>query len=663
MSDINQATINTIRVLSAEAVQKANSGHPGLPLGAAPMAYTLWSRHLRHSPSKPAWVDRDRFILSAGHGSMLIYSLLHLFGYGLETDDLLNFRQWGSKTPGHPEFGHTTGVEITTGPLGQGIANGVGMAIAEAHLAEKFNRPGYDIVDHYTYVLSGDGCMMEGVASEAASLAGTLGLGKLIVLYDSNSITIEGKTDITFREDVGKRFESYGWQVIKVEDGNDIEAVSKAIEASKAEKRKPSLIQVTTEIGYGCPPKQGQASAHGEPLGEENVRLLKECLNYESDVPFSVSPEVSEHMKAIKQILDRYELEWDSKWSAYKNTYPELASEWDKWHDRKLPVDLINDKDLWAFDDKPNATRNSSHQVLNRLAGLIPNLIGGSADLGPSNKSIMKDKGDLSAENYSGRNMHFGVREHAMGAMANGMAAHGGLIPYVATFFVFSDYVKPAMRLSALMKLPVTYIFTHDSIGVGEDGPTHQPVEHLAMIRSIPNFIDFRPADSRETAAGWYLALSRKNSPTALILTRQNLPQYSETGLGALKGAYVLLNSEKEIPDIILIASGSEVKLIYEAKKILKEKGIDARVVSMPSMKLFDEQPAEYRDSVLPEEVKSRLVVEAASSFGWHKYLGIHGSIISLDGFGASAPSDILFREFGFTVENVVERAVSLVQK
>lgn len=663
MSNKDQLSINAIRVLAAEGVQKANSGHPGLPLGAAPMAYTLWAKHMKHNPANPEWVDRDRFVLSAGHGSMLIYSLLHLFGYGLTIEDLMNFRQWKSRTPGHPEFGHTVGVETTTGPLGQGIANAVGMAMAETYLAARFNRPGYDIVNHYTYAITGDGCLMEGVASEAASMAGTLGLGKLILLYDSNSITIEGDTAIAFREDVMKRFEAYGWQALEVKDGNDVEAISKAIEAAKAETKRPSFIKITTQIGYGCPAKQGKASAHGEPLGEENIAAMKQCLGWSSEFPFFVPQEVREYMDDTKKKLGKYEADWNSKWEAYKKEFPELAAEWVLWHSKELTADLLNDKDFWSFDEKPNATRNVSGEVINRLAKVLPNLIGGSADLAPSNKTNMKGRGDFSPEDYSGSNLHFGVREFAMGAIANGISVHGGLMPYVATFFVFSDYVKPAMRLSAIMSQPVTYVMTHDSIGVGEDGPTHQPVEHLAAVRSIPNFIDFRPADAKETAAGWYFAVTNKKSPTALMLTRQNLPQYKETGLGALKGAYILIDSEKQTPDIILIASGSEVKLIYDAHKILKEKGIDARVVSMPSMNLFERQPEEYKNSILPKQARARLAVEAGSSFGWHKYVGFDGAVISIDTFGASAPSDILFKEFGFTVENVVNHAVALVKK
>ncbi len=662
MKQVETKSVNTIRILSAEMVEKAKSGHPGMPMGAAPMAYALWARQMKHNPANPNWVDRDRFVLSAGHASALLYSLLHLFGYDLPIEELKQFRQWGSKTPGHPEYGHTVGVETTTGPLGQGFATGVGMALAEAYLAAKFNRPGYDIVDHYTYVLAGDGCMMEGITAEAASLAGTLELDKLIVLYDSNDITIEGNTNIAFREDVGKRFEAYRWQVIKVEDGNDIDAISKAIEEAKAEKSKPSLIIIKTEIGYGAPAKQGKASAHGEPLGEENLKEAKEFLGWTYEEEFFVPEEVKEHMETIKQKGIEAEKAWQEKWEAYAKEYPELAKEWEIWHSDELPVDLLNDEDFWKFDG-PDATRSSSGKVINRLAKLLPNLIGGSADLAPSTKTLMNDRGSFSAENRTGSNLHFGVREHAMAAMANGIALHGGLRPYVATFFVFSDYMKPAMRLSALMGLPVVYVLTHDSIGVGEDGPTHEPIEHLAAARSIPNFTVFRPADSKETAAGWYAALTRKNSPTALVLSRQNLPLYEETGKDALRGGYILLDSEKETPDIILMASGSEVELIYKAHGILKEKGIDARVVSMPSFEIFDEQDEEYKEKVLPKAVRARLAVEAASSFGWHKYVGLDGDTITLDRFGASAPGKLLFEKFGFTVENVVERAVQLVRK
>lgn len=662
MKPIEQLSVNTIRILSAEAVQKANSGHPGLPMGAAPIAYELWANHMKHNPKNPNWLNRDRFILSAGHGSALLYTLLHLFGYGLTIEDLKSFRQFGSKTPGHPEYGHTVGVETTTGPLGQGIANAVGFAIAEAHLGAKFNTPEHKIVDHYTYVLTGDGCLMEGISYEAASLAGTLKLGKLIALYDSNNITIEGSTDIAFTEDVAKRFEAMGWQVLDVADANDLETLSKAIESAKAETTKPSIIIVKTQIGYGCPGKQGKSSAHGEPLGEDNLKATKENLNWPGVEPFFVPDEVRTHMEEIVKKGQAYEEEWNALYEDYKKTYPELAKEWEAWNSKELPMDFLNSEEFWTFEEKPVATRICSGEVLNRLAKVIPNLMGGSADLAPSTKTLMNGKGDFGAENYRGANMHFGVREHAMAAIGNGMALHGGIIPYVSTFFVFSDYMKHSMRLSALMGLPVIYVLTHDSIGVGEDGPTHEPIEHLAALRSIPNFTVFRPADAKETAAGWYAALTRKNSPTALVLTRQNLPYYKETGKDALKGGYILVDSEKETPDAILMASGSEVELIYEASRKLKAEGIDVRVVSMPSTDIFEEQSEEYKAAVLPKEVRARLAVEAASSFGWHKYVGLDGDVLTIDTFGASGPASVLFEEFGFTVDNVVNKVKKLIR-
>lgn len=662
MKNLDILTVETIRVLSADAIQKANSGHPGLPLGTAAMGYELWAKHLKHNPSNPKWEDRDRFILSAGHGSMLIYSLLHLFGYGVAMEDIKNFRQMGSLTPGHPEYGHTPGVEITTGPLGQGVANAVGFALAESYLAEKFNKPGYSVVDHYTYAIAGDGCMMEGISGEAASLAGTLELGKLIMLYDSNKISIEGNTDIAFREDVAKRFEAYGWQVLKVEDGNDIVAIGAAIEAAKAEPKKPSLIICNTTIGYGCPKKQGTAGAHGEPLGEANITEMKSAMGW--DYPaFTVPAEVSAHMEDLQTKLAVKEAEWNELYAAYKAEFSELAAEYELWQSGVLPVELTEVEDLWKFSGK-NATRNSSGEIINKFAKLIPNLIGGSADLAPSNKTYMNGKGEFSAENRSGANLHFGVREHAMAAIANAMLAHGGLKVFVATFFVFSDYMKSSMRLSSLMKLPLIYVLTHDSIAVGEDGPTHEPIEHLAALRSMPNFNVFRPADAKETAAAWYAAMTSKETPTALVLTRQNVPLYEETSNEALKGAYILKTYEVagQNPDIILMATGSEVELIYLAAAQLNEQGIKARVVSMPCFELFEAQSSEYKESILPKAVRNRLAVEALTSFGWHKYIGLDGDIISLDTFGASAPGDLLFKHFGFTVENVLEKAIKLVK-
>lgn len=660
MNNLDNLSINSIRILSAEGVQKANSGHPGLPLGAAPMAYTLWAKQMKHNPRNTEWKDRDRFVLSAGHGSMLLYSLLHLFEYGLSVDDLMNFRQLGSKTPGHPEYGHTRGVETTTGPLGQGFATAVGMAIAESYLAKKFNREGFDIVNHYTYALSGDGDMMEGITSEAASLAGTLALDKLIVLYDSNKISIEGSTDIAFREDVAARYRAYNWQVLTVEDGNDVDAIEKAIAEAKANSEKPSLIIVKTQIGYGSP-KQGTAGVHGEPLGAENIKKTKEFLKWTYEGDFHVPQEVREYMRTLVEEGSKKEEEWNKLYEAYKKEYPELAKEYELWYSGNLPVDLLNHEDFWKFSGKA-ATRNSSGEVINRLAGLVPNFIGGSADLAPSNKTNIKGKGDFSAEDRSGANLHYGIREFAMAAIGNGIALHGGLKNFVATFFVFSDYMKAAMRLSALMKLPVVYVLTHDSIGVGEDGPTHQPIEQLASLRSIPNFHVFRPADSKEVAAAWYSAITREDGPTALVLTRQDLPLYEESSKEALKGAYILKDSEKEVPDLILMATGSEVELIYEASRVLKEKGVDVRVVSMPSLEVFEEQSKEYKERVLPMACRKRIAVEALTSFGWHKYVGLDGEVISLDHFGESGPANLLFKKFGFTVENVVEKALNLLK-
>lgn len=656
--ELDKLCINAIRVLSADAIEKSKSGHPGLPLGAATMAYTLWS-NMNHNGKNPKWDNRDRFVLSAGHGSMLEYSLLHLFGYGITVEDIKNFRQVGSLTPGHPEYGHTQGVEITTGPLGQGICNAVGMAIAEAHLAEKFNKPGYEVVNHNTYAIVGDGCLMEGISGEASSLAGTLGLGKLVVLYDSNNISIEGNTDIAFREDVAKRYEAYNWQVIKVNDGNDIEAIENALEEAKKETTKPSMIIVKNQIGFGCPAKQGKASAHGEPLGAENVKAMKENLGWKQE-DFYVPAQVYSNMDKYINAGVEKENSWNNLFERYKNEYPELAEEYSKWMSGEIDSEsLLNNEELWSFD-KEMATRESSGIMINRLANLIPNLIGGSADLAPSNKTYMTGKGDFSAEDRSGRNLHFGVREHAMAAIANGMYAHGGLKVFCATFFVFSDYMKGAMRLSSLMNLPVSYVLTHDSIGVGEDGPTHQPIEQLAALRSMPNMTVFRPADSKETAAAWYYAVTNGSTPTSLVLTRQKLPLYDGCAKRALKGGYILKDSKKEIPDVILMASGSEVELIYKAADELAARGIDARVVSIPSFEIFNAQDEAYKESVLPNSVRKRVAVEALTSFGWYQYVGLDGRIISLDTFGASGNADALFKQFGFTVENVVNEIMKL---
>ena len=660
MNNIDTMSVNAIRVLAADAVQKAKSGHPGLPLGCAAVAYELWAKDMKHNPANPDWANRDRFILSGGHGSTLLYSLLHLFGYGLKKEDLMQFRQLDSLTPGHPEYRHTKGVEATTGPLGAGMAMAVGMAMAEAHLAAKFNKDGFPVVDHYTYVLGGDGCMMEGISSEAFSLAGTLGLNKLIVLYDSNKISIEGSTDIAFTEDVKKRFDAFGFQTLVVEDGNNLDEIHAAIEAAKADTTRPSMIMVKTQIGYGCPAKQGKASAHGEPLGEENVAALKENLGWPSQEAFFVPDEVYANYKAISEAKAKDEEAWNAMFAEYCAKFPEMKEAWDAEFDMDAAKDLINNEEFWAYDEKPEATRNLSGVVLNRLAKYVPNLIGGAADLAPSTKTYMKDLGDFSKENYAGRNLHFGVRELAMAAIGNGMTLHG-MRAFVSTFFVFSDYVKPMARLSSIMRIPTTYVLTHDSIGVGEDGPTHEPIEQLAMLRSMPNFHVFRPADATETIAAWYSAATSKETPTALVLTRQNLPQLAGSSKEALKGAYILEDSTKATPDAIIIATGSEVQLAVEAKAVLAKEGVDVRVVSMPCMDLFEEQSAEYKEAVLPKNVRARVAVEALIDYGWGKYVGLDGAIVSMTGFGASAPAATLFEKFGFTTENVVKAVKSVL--
>lgn len=656
--DVRQQTVNAIRILSAEAIQKANSGHPGLPLGSAPIGYTIFADFLKFNPKDPKWDDRDRFILSAGHGSMLDYSLLYLFGYDISKEDLMNFRQLGYKTPGHPEYGHTPGIETTTGPLGQGIANAVGMAVAEAHLAATFNREGFPIVDHYTYALCGDGCLEEGISYEACSFAGTHKLGKLILFYDDNDITIEGDTDITFKEDVAMRFKAQGWQVLKVDDANDLDLLRRTIRKAKADTERPSIIICKTVIGFGSP-LAGSHECHGAPLGADNLAKTKENLGW-TCAPFEIPDEVAEHCGAIARKGASRQGKWKRMFKQYEAAYPDLAALYKKYMSGELP-DLKNDAELFEFA-KPDATRNTSFAVLNKLADRIPNLIGGSADLAPSNKSNMKKRGDFTAEDRSGSNMHFGIREHAMAAIANGMQLHGGLRVYCATFFIFSDYMKHAMRLSALMHQPVTYILTHDSIGVGEDGPTHEPVEQLIALRSIPGMKVYRPADGKETTAAWISALTG-NAPTCLVLTRQNLPQYENSGLDALKGGYVLADSEKKVPDVLLIGSGSEVEQCMQAKDILKTKGVDARVVSMPCIEEFEKQPQTYKDSVIPPEVKARVCVEAASPYSWYKYAGDYGEIIGMTTFGASGPANKLFEMFGFTADNVVEKAFRSLNK
>ena len=658
--NVENMSVNAIRVLAADAVQKANSGHPGLPLGSAAMAYELWANHMNHNPADPKWFNRDRFILSGGHGSTLLYSLLHLFGYGLTKEDLAQFRQWGSLTPGHPEYGHTVGVEATTGPLGAGMGLAVGMAVAEAHLAAVFNKENYPVVDHYTYVLGGDGCMMEGISSEAFSLAGTLGLSKLIVLYDSNKISIEGGTDIAFTEDVKKRFEAFGFQTLVVEDGNNIEEIGKAIEEAKADKTRPTMITVKTKIGYGCPAKEGKASAHGEPLGADNVTALKENLGWPSQEPFYVPDEVYANYKEKAKKGAEAEAAWNKLFAEYCEAYPEMKKLWDEYFDENAAEKVLDDENFWSYEDKPQATRNLSGVQINKLKNMLPNLMGGSADLAPSTKTYMSDMGDFSKDNYAGRNMHFGVRELAMTAIGNGMMLHGGLHAFVSTFFVFSDYVKPMARLSAIMGVPLTFVLTHDSIGVGEDGPTHEPIEQLAMLRSLPNFTVYRPCDATETAAAWAYAVTSKKTPTALVLTRQNLPQMAGSSKEALKGAYVIADSTKNVPDAILIASGSEVSLAVDAKAELIKDGIDVRVVSMPSMDVFEQQSDEYKESVLPKNVRKRVAIEALSDFGWGRYVGLDGAYVTMHSFGASAPAATLFKEFGFTVENVVRTVKGL---
>ncbi|MBR1968696.1 MAG: transketolase [Clostridia bacterium] len=656
MQDVKQLTVNAIRVLSAEAIQKANSGHPGLPLGAAPIGYAAFT-NMTFNPKDTAFDNRDRFVLSAGHGSMLDYALYYLFGFGLTKEDIMNFRQLGSKTAGHPEYGVCPGVETSTGPLGQGIANAVGMAIAEDYLAQKFNKEGFPIVDHYTYALCGDGCMQEGIENEAASLAGSLKLGKLIVLYDDNDITIEGNTDITFTENVGKRHEALGWQVINVKDANDIGALNRAIKKAKAEKEKPSLIIIKSVIGYGSH-LAGKASCHGAPLGEEGVATLKKNLDY-NYAPFEVPEEVFKHCKKFASKGRRAQKAWKEMFKAYAEKYPELAKEYIAWKKKELP-DLKAIEELWQFE-KDDASRGYSNTVLNKLAKYVPSLIGGSADLGPANKSTMKSRGDYLPTDKTGSNMHFGIREHAMAAIVNGMYLHGGLIPYCATFAVFSDYMKNAMRMSAIMELPVIYILSHDSIGVGEDGPTHQPIEHLAGLRAMPNMKIYRPADGRETTASWIAALTGKE-PSCIVVSRQTLPQLEGTGEKAFKGGYILADSAKKNPDVILIATGSEVNLAVSAKAELATKGIDARVVSMPCVEDFEKQSEKYKESVLPKAIRARVAIEAGSPMCWYKYVGMDGKIIGMETFGESAPAKKLFDKYGFTVENVVNAAMEVVK-
>ena len=664
-SGIDDLCINTMRTLAIDAIEAAKSGHPGAPMGLAPAAYVLWTRILKHNPKNPDWVDRDRFVLSCGHASMMLYSLLYLCGYDVSLDDVKNFRQWGSKTPGHPEYGLTPGVETTTGPLGQGFANAVGMAMAECHLAARFNQDGHGIVDHHTYVMCGDGDLMEGVASEAASMAGHLGLGKLIAIYDDNQITIEGGTEIAFTEDVAARFKGYDWHVLMVADGNDLGAIQAAIEAARAESSKPSLIILRTQIAYGSPNKQGSCEAHGAPLGEEEVRLTKECLGCPVDEVFCVPEQVLKIFSEFMQKGQDAETAWQENFDAFSGARPDEAKAFIHAVMGKLPDGW--DADLPDFaETEAIATRAASGQVLNAIADNLPTLMGGSADLAPSNNTIIKSSHDFQKDAYTGRNIRFGVREHAMGAILSGMALHKGVRPYGGTFLVFADYMRPSIRLAALMELPVIYVFTHDSIAVGEDGPTHQPVEHLASLRSIPGLTVIRPADAYETQAAWQQAILEKDGPVALLLSRQKLPVMQATKGAALngvgKGAYILADADGK-PDLILIASGSEVNVCLEAMSKLAEKDVAARVVSMPSWNLFEAAPQNYKDSVLPPDVTARVAVEAGISMGWERYVGNGNPIISIDRFGASAPGSTVMEKFGFTVDNVVTKALEIVKK
>lgn len=649
----SQLAINTVRVLASDSIDKANSGHPGLPLGAASAAFTLFDKVMKHSPKNLDWVNRDRFILSAGHGSALLYSLYHLFGYGIELEDLKSFRQLHSKTPGHPEYGYTKGVEATTGPLGQGLAMAVGMAMAEAHLAGLFNEEDLKPIDHYTYTLVGDGCLMEGITNEAASLAGTLGLNKLIVLYDSNNISIEGDTSTAFSEDVRKRFEALGWDTYLVEDGNDIQKIEATILKAKKSLDKPSFIEIKTKIGYGSA-LEGSEKTHGSPLGFEGTKILKKNLGLPESEPFTVEDEVRKYMEESIQRLNNFEDEWNELYAKYKEKYPQKAETLEKFLNNSFDLSFFDEESYTSFE-KDLASRASSGKSLNRIAEYVGNLFGGSADLAPSNNSDLKGKEFFSKENPSGQNIHFGVREHAMAAIANGISLHGGLQAYVATFFVFSDYLKPALRLSALMKQKVIYILTHDSIGVGEDGPTHQPIDQASMIRSIPNVIDLRPADNRETAYAWRYAMESEGAPIALMLTRQDLPSIENTGAGLEKGAYVVKDFGVN-PELIVMASGSELKLAYDACKVLSEEGKAVRLVSVPSFNLFDMQSKEYREEVLPNSIRKRVSIEVYNDDAWYKYVGLDGKVINLKRFGESGPAKLIFEEFGFTVDKVLEQ-------
>ncbi|MGD9383049.1 MAG: transketolase [Desulfobacterales bacterium] len=663
-ANIDEICINTIRALSMDAVQKANSGHPGAPMGLAPTGYVLWTRVMKHNPKNPGWLDRDRFVLSCGHASMLLYSLLHLSGYGVTLDDIKNFRQWGSRTPGHPEFGHTPGVETTTGPLGQGFANAVGMAMAERHLAARFNRNEYEIVDHFTYMMCGDGDMMEGVSSEAASLAGHLGLGKLICIYDDNKISIEGSTDITFTEDVADRFKSYNWHILKVDDGNDIDAIFNALQKAKAETEHPSLIVLRTHIAFGSPNKQDTADAHGAPLGEEEVRLTKKNLGVPEDLSFFIPDQALNKFRECINAGKEAEAVWQEVYRAYSKEYPELAKQWVDAMSGFLTSEWDSEIPEFSVAEGPIATRAASGKVLNAIADKVLTLIGGSADLAPSNKTYMNAFHEFQKGAYHGRNIRFGVREHAMGGILSGMFLHNGLRPYGGTFLVFADYMRPAIRVASLMNLPIIYVFTHDSIAVGEDGPTHQPIEQLAGLRAIPGLTVIRPADASETAQAWRQAINNTRGPVALILSRQKLPVINPNHIenGLANGAYILSDCPGK-PDIILIATGSEVHITLEAQKRLALENIAARVVSMPSWELFEQTPREYKDRVLLPDVAVRLAIEAGSPMGWERYVGNSGAIIGIKDFGASAPGGTVMKKFGFTSENIVQKAMDLLKK
>lgn len=664
-TSVDQLSINTIRTLAIDAIEKANSGHPGMPMGAAPMAHVLWSRFMKVNPSNPQWMDRDRFVLSAGHGSMLLYSMLHLMKYDVSLEDLHNFRQWGSKTPGHPEFGHTAGVDATTGPLGQGIAMAVGMAMAEKHMAAVYNRDNFDIVNHYTYVICGDGDLMEGVSSEASSLAAHLKLGKMIVLYDSNDISLDGELSRSFSENVAARYQAYGWQYLRVEDGNDLAAIEAAIAEAKTDLDRPTLIEVKTVIGYGSPNKGGSSASHGAPLGKDEVKLTKANYAWTHENEFHVPQEVADFYASLAEAGEKAEAAWRDKFAAYAKAYPELAAQFATAQEGHLPAGWDANMPVYEAGAKL-ATRVASGNAINALAKTVPFFLGGSADLAHSNNTVIKEAGNFLPGSYDGRNIWFGVREFAMGAALNGMALHGGVKVYGGTFFVFSDYLRPAIRLSALMKQPVVYVFTHDSIAVGEDGPTHEPIEQLASLRAMPGLTILRPADAVETNEAWKYAVSRTDEPVVLVLTRQNLPVLPETiekaAEGVTKGAYVLADAPSGNPQLILLATGSEVSLVMQAREELLSRGIEARVVSMPSWNLFERQPKEYRDAVIPPTVKARVAVEMGSPMGWERYAGDGGKVIAINQFGASAPGERIMREYGFTVENVVATAEELLK-